>query len=372
MSPGRDYLNMSSSESFKFPKLKGSNYSTWADHMQAALQAKYLWLLVKGTEPCPAEPPANKPEKQTAAEYKAEKDEHFRWLLRDDAAQGVIKGACEDSQLPHIKGCKSSKELWEALKKVHVTNQARINVHYFFEELYVRKYVDGTPMADHIAAMLDIKRQIEDTGEKLEDLHVARAMVLSLPKTQTWDIIKIQLFDIESSKLTSELVSTKLQAKANRRARDKASGNTALLAHGRGKRAGKSKGKGGKENGKGHEKPGPASTDECWYCHETGHWANKCPKREEDDRKKKQGQSANLTVSHLQDLGSREVGRVYMTIDGTPAKSDVLLDCAATSHMFHDRSGFQNYVPSTGDETVSVGDNHPLTVAGRGSVTFTT
>jgi hypothetical protein len=44
-------------------------------------------------------------------------------------------------------------------------------------------------MADHIASMLDIKQQIIDVGETLEDLHVARAMVLSLPKTQSWDVI---------------------------------------------------------------------------------------------------------------------------------------------------------------------------------------
>jgi hypothetical protein len=54
-------------------------------------------------------------------------------------------------------------------------------------------------------------------------------MVLSLPKTQSWEIIKIQLLDIEATKLTSELVSTKLQSEANRCAQDKAGGNTALL-----------------------------------------------------------------------------------------------------------------------------------------------
>jgi hypothetical protein len=31
---------------------------------------------------------------------------------------------------------------------------------------------------------------------------------------QTWDVIKIQLFDIEATKLTSELVSVKLQAES--------------------------------------------------------------------------------------------------------------------------------------------------------------
>jgi hypothetical protein len=214
--------------------------------MQSALQAKYLWLLVKGMESCPTEPTTTKPAAQTLSEYKADKNEYFDWLLRDKAAQGVIKGACEDSQLPHVKDCTTSKELWEALRKVHVTNQACINVHYFFEDLYTQKYTDGTPMADHIAAMLDIKQQIVDAGETIDNLHIARAMVLSLPKTQSWEMIKIQLFDIEATKLTSELVSMKLQSEANRYARDKAGGNTALLVQKNWRGCGRGNGPGGK------------------------------------------------------------------------------------------------------------------------------
>jgi len=45
----------STSEAFKFAKLNGVNYATWAHHMQAALQAKYLWLIVKGSETRPAD-----------------------------------------------------------------------------------------------------------------------------------------------------------------------------------------------------------------------------------------------------------------------------------------------------------------------------
>jgi hypothetical protein len=63
--------------------------------------------------------------------------------------------------------------------------------------------------------MSDIKQQIVDAGETIDNLHIVRAMVLLLPKMQSWQIIKIQLFDIEATKLTSELVSTKLQFKAN-------------------------------------------------------------------------------------------------------------------------------------------------------------
>jgi hypothetical protein len=183
--------------------------------MQSALQSKYLWLIVKGTEICPTAPTATISASQTAAEYKAKKKEYLDWSLRDKAAQGIIKGACENSQLPYVKNCKLAKDMWDTLKKVHVMNQSHINVHDFFEDLYTQKYVDGTPIADHIASMLDIKQQIIDAGEMLEDLHVAHAMVLSLLKTQSWDITKIQLFDVESAKLTSKAVSTKLQFEAN-------------------------------------------------------------------------------------------------------------------------------------------------------------
>jgi hypothetical protein len=113
-----DMSTQSTSDAFRFPKLKGSNYFTWSDYMQAVLQAKYLWLLVKGSELYPTEPPVMQPASQTLSEYKADKKEYLDWLLQDEAAQGVIKGACEDSKLPHMKGCKMSKELWVALKKV--------------------------------------------------------------------------------------------------------------------------------------------------------------------------------------------------------------------------------------------------------------
>jgi hypothetical protein len=84
-----------------------------------------------------------------------------------------MKGACEDSQLPHVKDCTSVKEMWDTLKNVHVTNQAHMNMHYYFEDLYTCKYMDGTPMANHIAAILDIKQQITNAGKLLNDVHFA-------------------------------------------------------------------------------------------------------------------------------------------------------------------------------------------------------
>jgi hypothetical protein len=288
---------MSTTEAFKFAKLKGANYSTWADHMQSTLQSKYLWLRVKGTEICPPEPLVTRPTAQTISEHKAEKKDHLDWLLRDEATQGVMKGACEDSQPPHVKDCKSVKEMWDTLKKVHVTNQARINVHYYFEDLYTCKYVDGTPMADHIVAMLNIKQQINDVGESLDDVHVTRAMVLSLLKTQSWDIIKIQLFDVKPAKLTIDMVSTKLQSEANCRMREKGASDTALYVQ--------------KKDAHKHEKEsGKGPYVVCCDGGHSGHKAEECPhdyKNRNKAKTKSQPQSANFTVSNLWDLGTHEI-----------------------------------------------------------------
>jgi hypothetical protein len=56
-------------------------------------------------------------------------------------------------------------------------------------------------------------------------------MVLSLLKTQSWDVIKIQLFNVEPAKLTIDMVSTKRQSEANHWTREKGASNTALYIH---------------------------------------------------------------------------------------------------------------------------------------------
>jgi hypothetical protein len=59
-----------------------------------------------------------------------------------------------------------------------------------------------------------------------------------------------------------------------------------------------------------------------------------------------------------------------MVVGGIPDTNNILLDGAATSHMFCERCLFSSYTSSTENGTVSVGNNRALIVAGRGSITF--
>jgi hypothetical protein len=179
-------------------------------------------------------------------------------------------------------------------------------------------------------------------------------MVLSLPKTQSWDIIKIQLFNVEPDKLTIDMVSTKLQSEANHRACEKGANNTALYVQKKDTRK--------REKGSGK---GPYAV-----CHDGGHSGHKAEECPHDDKNcdkakaKSQPQSANFIVSNLQDLGTCEIGQVFMAVGGIPDTDDILLDSAATSHMFCAQHLFSSYTSLTENETVSVGDKCALIVAG--------
>ena len=150
----------------------------------------------------------------TDAQKMAVKKEWIVWLSGDQAVMGCIKAACEDVQLPSIIECKALKEMWAQLKTVHQMNELQINIHYFFEELYTWKYMDRSSMADYIVAMLDLKHQIEQAGEKLtryshcsyHDYFIAENPILGCGQDYS-------LFEV--TKLTSEIISLKLWQEAN-------------------------------------------------------------------------------------------------------------------------------------------------------------
>lgn len=75
-----------------------------------------LWLIVSGVETVP---PKAEESSMSLSEFRLVRKEWLEWMQRDQAAQGSIKGACEDLQLPYVVDWKSLQEMWARLKKVH-------------------------------------------------------------------------------------------------------------------------------------------------------------------------------------------------------------------------------------------------------------
>jgi len=94
------YVWESSSETLHFPKLNGTNYYVWSDNVKAALQARLLWLFVKGLEDCPPISPIThpldsegKPFVTTSAQYRnwiTSKKGYLDWLRSDSTAMGLM------------------------------------------------------------------------------------------------------------------------------------------------------------------------------------------------------------------------------------------------------------------------------------------
>jgi hypothetical protein len=128
MSHDSDLLNMSTSsysESFRFPKLNGSNYPTWSVHIQSALCSRMLWLIVNETD---TKSPKPKEATMGASEFRTARREWIEWIKKDEAVMGSILAACEDLQHAFILHCESSALMWAALKKVHIKNQTKVNI----------------------------------------------------------------------------------------------------------------------------------------------------------------------------------------------------------------------------------------------------
>ncbi len=375
----------STSETLHFPKLSGTNYNSWSDNMKAALQARYLWLFIKGDEVCPLKPPQmvpvdseGNPFGRSTAEYKDWKQDHddyLRWLRSDGAAMGLIRGAIDFSQCEHIANASTSKEMWDLLRSIHVTQRQGITVHYLYQEIYSKKWDERTPMSDHIGYFLRVRQQIIEAREKLDETQVIHAILLSLPHTNVWDVVRQNLLD-KGKNLTMEVVTAELVAVHERLLRDKQAEEVsekvkadqlALLSRQSGSSSG-SGGKGGKKSKKGKGKRKAKPEDECFNCHQKGHWKGDCPSAPKNE-KKPGGKSANLTVEEPQSSGIREVGQMVIAVSGGTLGLELLLDCGATSHMFTQRECFDAYT-SSDKGFVTVGGRNRVPVVGQGTVKF--
>jgi transposase InsO family protein len=408
MGPATDSDVGSTSETLRFPKLNGDNYHSWADNMKAALQAKSLWGVVSAREHCPPRPPLEFPKLralhaitavspvapvaesskgESSKGVKKSEDEEMldifqskeyrswelaterydKWLNKDDAAMGLMRNAIEYAQRESIINVSGSEAMWEHLQISYVHRQSGINVYYNYAQLFAHPWNGSTPMSDHLGFYYNIRRRFLGAGKHIEDETIINAIFVSLPTTPTWEVVKQSLLH-QRTTLTLEEVTTELVSVYERTLHEKtAGGSKALALFSNGNNTSR-KGKKKKQN-----KREPKPSDTCHNCGALGHWSPNCPEKKKSKNEKssvKKDDTAHLTVDKLQPVKDREVGKLYMAVNtDSNIESKLILDCAATCHMFSKRELFDKYESTSGD-FVSVGGQHKVPILGRGSVKF--
>jgi len=50
-----------------------------------------------------------------------------------------MRGAMEFSQREHVANVSTSREMWDRLYKLYITQQQAVNIYYYYQDLYTKK-----------------------------------------------------------------------------------------------------------------------------------------------------------------------------------------------------------------------------------------
>lgn len=127
-------------------KLNAENYFNWKFKMEMFLRREKVWTSISEASPDPL----------TAA-----------WNDANERALTAIALSVEDSQIQHIRDCKTAKEQWEALKDVHEKDTTGNRVH-LLRLIMKERLEEGGDAEAHISRMTELFQKLMALGTELK------------------------------------------------------------------------------------------------------------------------------------------------------------------------------------------------------------
>ncbi|GBM12153.1 hypothetical protein AVEN_39487-1 [Araneus ventricosus] len=161
-------MNMPAESSpFAFPKLDGSNYTTWKEDMKVVLMDRGCWsFIIEEDKPCP--------------EQTTEK-EKFEYVWRKQGCYTTIYQGIERKFLPLIRHTTDGKEAWKMLKSnFEPTSKARLAV--LIDEFFELKFNPEEETNGIFCKRVNKKKtQVKEAGFEILELLIALQLIRRLP-----------------------------------------------------------------------------------------------------------------------------------------------------------------------------------------------
>jgi transposase InsO family protein len=351
-------------------KFDGVNFHLWKFKMEMVMAEKELWEIVEGSE----EPPFSSTDPRIMQAY----------TRREKKAFAILALNLADSQLAHIRSCKTPAEAWSKLCNIHEA-KTLANILFLRRKFFTIKMGEEDDMLAHINKVKALADQLNGCDVSVTDGDIVMTLLESLPSSYEYLIVAMESRPI--TELTLDYVTSRLLHELSRRKENESREDGAALV------AKQSKNGGG----------GSSSDKVCFYCGKKGHIAKFCFKRKRDEK----GESANNTKTRDDDeyaFTARyeasmsdgiegdasmsdgiegdasmsdwiEVGDEYANmasnVSCNGSTSDWIVDSGATSHMSPHKTCFHSYA-LINPRRVILGDDTVLEAVGKGQIVVDT
>lgn len=153
-------------ETVAISKFDGKNFHQWKFQMQCALKAKGVYGYVNGNIQKPNETDANA---------------LASWEKMDATAMFLLTSAMDLIQITLIENCETSEEIMTKLKSIY-EQKSETNKMIAQERFHEYKMNPNDTVAQHIAKIENLARDIKDCGDMVSDMSIITKIISTLPQ----------------------------------------------------------------------------------------------------------------------------------------------------------------------------------------------
>jgi hypothetical protein len=179
-----------SSNGYRIELLKGDNWVPWKRRMLAVLRDLNLEKYVEKTGMSPTAADPNNPTKD-------ETEAMDKWREGDMRTRTRIELAIGDTEMIHISGASTAREMWDQLTMVK-ESKGHLGVLATRRALYRATAEEGFEMVTHISKLRQLQEELHVFGSLVSDEDFVMILLTSLP--ESWDNYTTSLFGSSGNK----------------------------------------------------------------------------------------------------------------------------------------------------------------------------
>lgn len=160
--------------STRLETLTKDNYDTWVIQVEALLIKNDNWCYVSGERPCP--------KSRGDADDAATRAAIAAWENEDRKAKSDLILAINPSELKQVRGCKTSKNMWDKLKSIY-DSKGPARKATLLKRLIQTKMSEGGDIKTHIAQFFDAVDKLESMDVQINGDLLSIMLLYSLPSS---------------------------------------------------------------------------------------------------------------------------------------------------------------------------------------------